>query len=166
MSIHKRLLLFRRGLLLFGLAAALGSAAAAQLVSVTLSTANASVRSGDRIPIRIVIKNTSDHDISLLRSPSPSLAEMHYRFTVERHDGQKVRETSYKRSIDKGVAGSEVLVTLKPGQTLEERADLAKLFDLTSPGEYQIQASRTLPSSEGDGSVGSNKLSLTVVPTN
>jgi hypothetical protein len=49
-----------------------------------------------------------------------------------------------------------------PGKSLTQSVNLNKWFDLTTPGQYTVQAKRKVPKS--DSVVESNKLTITVIP--
>jgi hypothetical protein len=74
-----------------------------------------------------------------------------------------VPKTDYGRSIREGEAiGSEIAVWLKPGESLEENVDISKLFDISYPGEYEVQLSRHISDDPKKETVESNKITIIV----
>jgi hypothetical protein len=134
-----------------------------QGVSVTISTPNATVHTGEPIPIHFVMTNATDHSISVTRPPTDSSAEFHYRFQVREKSGRPVPETEHHRSIARGWAGSELQLELKPGEKLEEDSELTKQFDLSAVGTYDLQVFRSVQG-EGKDPAQSNKLTIVVTP--
>lgn len=53
---------------------------------------------------------------------------------------------------------------VKPDETLSEEQDISRLYDMTKPGKYVIQASRAIPKEMGGGVVRSNVVTVTVTP--
>jgi hypothetical protein len=92
------------------------------------------------------------------------MAELGYSFEIKEKSGREVKETEYRRSLRKATGGSWVLFTLKPGETLEEDAEVTKLFDLGASGTYEIQASREEHDPSAAGTYLSNKLEVRVTP--
>ena len=60
------------------------------------------------------------------------------------------------------VGSATSLATTKPGATSECIQDLARWFDLSRPGKYVVQASRPINGDKKEGTVKSNKITITV----
>ena len=145
-----------------GLCAATGENS--QPFSITISSTQRTVQTGHEIRVRVVLTNVSNQDLPLRLSRNPLEAEMHYTVSVHDETGRGAAETKYGSTARKHqvIGLSEAATLLKPGEQLEEYAILTNLFDLTSPGDYEVQLSRPVSTDEKDGVVKSNKITITV----
>jgi hypothetical protein len=138
------------------------AAASGQDVRITISASDTSVRVGQRIPIQVELKNTSDHEIKLGRVGGRENAGLDYRVILLDSNGHSVARTKYGAAADTGqVESSPVLLQLGPGQTLTQQAELTKLFKITEPGTYTVRVGRKWPERTGKMEW-SNSLTLTV----
>ncbi len=138
----------------------------AQPLEIAISTQQSKIMAGDPIKIAITMKNMSDHDITIIKFGGDSQAELNYEIIVRDKNGEMLNETSYRKGIKEGVAGSRKLFTLKPSAEITEKANINKLYDLSMPGEYTVQVEKELPPSEGKGkgTIKSNTITVTVTP--
>jgi hypothetical protein len=132
---------------------------------ILISAVSPTVKAGTEIRIHAVFKNASDKAMWIPRSDS-SDAEMNYTAQVRDKSGKDASETDYGHAVRTGrVSSSSVIkVFLQPGETMEEDMVLGKLFDLSVPGEYEVQLSRIIPDDPKGGTVKSNKITITVTP--
>ena len=136
-----------------------------QPLKVTISAAREEVKVGEEVRIHVVLTNVSEQTITVLRSPSQEQAEEHYTVRVYDKSGKDATETKYGHAAGSyRFGGSEIVKPLAPGETMAEDTILSKQFDLTAPGEYQIQVSRPVSENPKDGVVQSNKIIITVLP--
>jgi hypothetical protein len=135
-----------------------------QPFTITISAHEETVKVGEEARVHIVLTNISDQALVFRRSVNPFTAELHYTILVHDKSGKDAPETEYSRHARlHQLIGSDSATLLKPGEKLEEDTVLSTLFDLASPGEYEVQLSR--PASEESGEkeiVKSNKLTITI----
>jgi hypothetical protein len=131
--------------------------------TITINAHQENVRPGEEIRVHIVLTNVSDQPLVVLMSPNPAEAELHYTVFVHDQSGKNASETDYGRRIRlRQLIGSDAATVLKPGEKLEELTVLTKVFDLSAPGEYEVQLSRPVSEDSKDGIVKSNKITVAV----
>ena len=147
---------------IFGLVAATGTSS--HPFTITISASEHAFRAGAKVRVHVMLTNISDETLNMERSPDPEKAEEHYTVLVhDKKNGKDVPKTDYGRSIREGEAiGSEIAVWLKPGESLEENVDISKLFDISYPGEYEVQLSRHISDDPKKETVESNKITIIV----
>jgi hypothetical protein len=127
--------------------------------SLTIS-GPAVVRIGMPVNVKIVVANTSNHEISLLES-SP---ECDYSTEV-RSEGGAAPETDHKRQL---VCTGATHVTrrflkrLQPGESLVDHIVVSILNDMARPGRYSIQVLRKVPAELGPETAKSNVINVDV----
>ena len=139
--------------------------------SILITGPEKPVKAGSEVKIGIVLKNTSDREIAVGRT-SVSQAEFHYLVDVRDGKGHPAPNTEYGRRIMGREAGERTIIfssgdalfTLKPNETLEDEAVVSKLYDLSRPGKYFIQAIRKPLEKVSTGQVKSNTITITIVP--
>jgi hypothetical protein len=129
------------------------------------------VKAGSEVKVEIVLKNTSDRELTVGRTNAVSQAECHYLIEVRDNQGQPAPDTEFGRRIMGRETKKRVILywgdayfTLKPNETLEDEAVASKLYDLSRPGKYIVQVSRVVPKELGGGVVKSNPVTVTVTP--
>jgi hypothetical protein len=137
--------------------------------SIVIAGAQEPVKVGSEVKVEIVLKNTSDHELTIGKTNAVSQAEFHYLVEVRDDQGRSAPDTEYgrrvfgretkKRTI---LYWGEAYFTLKPNQTLEDEAVASKLYDMSRPGKYLIQVSRVVPKELVGGVVKSNAVTVTV----
>jgi hypothetical protein len=131
--------------------------------SITIG-APSTVQAGDPIRVHIVYKNTSSEVLPYTAESTPDEGEYQYSVDVWKADGTRATETEYgtrvrlHHYISPGKSGTGV----DPGNVVEEDTDITKLFDLSSPGQYEVQVQRPVQVSPEGGVVKSNKITITV----
>jgi hypothetical protein len=152
--------------IIFGLLATLsGAATGPGALSLNLITRSSSVKVGQRVIARVIITNNSDHDITY----RDTIPDCDFTFSVFTSAGVSAQETPFKRQMQcEGgilkVDGRVIVVTLKPGESESNNndgIDISELFDMSAPGEYSLQVSRSFPSV---GQFSSNVTKITVTP--
>jgi hypothetical protein len=138
--------------------------------SLTLSSSEKVIRVGSEARLEIVLKNTSIHEFSIATSNLKDRAESHYLIDVRDSKGRPVPDTEYAHTVwnlnskpTTLFVFSEIVDTLKPGETMTDVAVITKLYDLTRPGKYTIRVSRKIWKELGKGTVKSNPITITVI---
>lgn len=113
---------------------------------------------GEAIWVKVTLTNTSDHSVngSSVRSGG---VDVSYSYDVREISGQPVAKT--KRNVGKHVQ-SVLTRSLKPGESAEQESLVSRLYDMSLPGEYQIQLARSVSDDPKDGLVKSNKITVVV----
>lgn len=155
-----------------------------QPYTVTISTPHESIRSGDQLPIHVVLTNTGDQDLGIDRPPHVTMADCDYRIEVQGKNGLVAYEDAYRCGGHVLLGGQSSFFDVKPGEQFEEdttitslyktnppskaeAADLvnvSRVFDFVTPGVYVVQFLRTDVYTKEKVYVPSNKLSITVLP--
>ena len=141
-----------------------------QPIKITIMAAQNNFMAGNPIEITITMKNISDHDINIVQwTGDKHQAELSYAVIVRDKNGEMPIETEYKKRLNEGgavavIAGSHKLITFKPGDEITETSNLNKLYNLSRLGEYTVQVEKKLPDSEGEDTVKSNTITVTVTP--
>ena len=132
---------------------------AKQPFSIAISALSPSYKAGSSVELKVVITNTSDHEID-----AGSVYDGSINATYE----YDVRDIAGDRAPLKTVRGSYratvMTRTLKPGESASDRTNVAKWVELSQPGEYVIQLSRRVNGHVEDDVVKSNIITITVVP--
>jgi len=139
--------------------------------SIAISSPQQSIGTGAEVRLEITLKNTSNREIYISKSNGRSQAE--FSFVVDAHDdtGKPAPDTEYGRRVMRRetkkrtvLFWSEIFLTLKPGEILQDEAIVSKLYDLSRPGKYLIRVSRRVSGNPKDGVVKSNEIAVTVSP--
>ena len=149
-------------------------------VSITLSSPHSEYVVGQQIEIDITLENTSDKEISVVQDNARSKAELSYEIDVLDGSGRrppylrwgKILHGQYPGDGTIGdVFDSQQLHHLQPHETLSDSAVLNTIYDLSSPGQYVIQATKTspvsavkkrFPGTQPDKPVASNAIKITI----
>jgi hypothetical protein len=133
--------------------------------TITISTPSQTVRSGMEVRIHAVLTNVSNHTIVTEREPASDQGEAHYDIRIQDKYGSTVPLTERGRAIKAHrFDGSKIKIWLQPDGKMEEETILNNQFDLTNPGEYEVQLTRPVSDDPKDGIVKSNKIMITVTP--
>jgi hypothetical protein len=115
----------------------------------------ASVTVGTDVEVRIRTTNTADHDINVSSFYSDGV-DFAFEYDIRDESGKPIEIRKKPRG------GSIVPLTLSPGETKEGGTFISHIGSMKLPGQYTIQLFRTVP---GDGIVYSNKVTVTVTPS-
>jgi hypothetical protein len=132
--------------------------------TLVISSEAKSVKVGSAVEIKLSLTNASAQDIDASANISDLTGvDPNFIFEVRDAIGNLVSKREYEHPE---LATGHALLNrvIKPGKTLEEKADIGRLYDMSRPGEYSIQASRRASENEKDGFVKSNKIRITVTP--
>jgi hypothetical protein len=155
-----------------------------QPYTVTISTSQETIRSGDELPIHVVLTNTGDQDLGIDRPLHTTMADCDFRIEVRGKSGLVSYEDAYRCSGHVLLGGQSYFFYVKPGEQFEEDTTLTSLyktnrpstaeaddlvnvshiFDFTTPGVYVVQFLRTDVYTKEKVYVPSNKLTITVLP--
>jgi hypothetical protein len=138
-----------------------GDGRATFLISISASSDEVQVGADARIVI--TLRNLAEHQILFGHKPGKENAEYSYTIVVRNRAGKVVQETAYGREsrIHPEAEGRSVDY-VQPGQSTVQTAHLARLVNLSKPGEYKVRVSRKDP--ESQTVVESNEITLNVVP--
>src|SRR5258708_4630934 len=141
------------------------------VISVTLSSVSTVIKLGSEIRLKIVVTNTSDHDLHLRRSIGKDQGEFLNRFEVYDEQGNAAVKTKYYKDITgekiENEEPQELYLNfagslLKPGESLNEEVILNKLYVFDKPGKYTIQVEHEDP--ETKTLIKSNTVIRTLTP--
>lgn len=119
--------------------------------SITLRAERDSATAGEPIWVEATLTNKSDHQISVWREKSGS-----YRVFVKGRDGESAadKRSGFRNGRPDPEAvpppnlnGSGACVSVAARGKLTERIDVARLYDLSQPGQYTITVERGDPES-------------------
>ncbi|MCU1269954.1 MAG: hypothetical protein JWN74_1248 [Acidobacteriaceae bacterium] len=89
-----------------------------------------------------------------------------YQIEVQDEQGQPIAQTPlYKELQNPGYVLRSTSLVLKPHESSKETFDVARFFELNTPGQYSIQVQRLIPRQLGTGVVKSNTVMVTVGPS-
>jgi hypothetical protein len=133
-----RKILFGFGLSMLAIAGIAYAQATQQPFSITISVEKSQIKVGDPVDLKVVMTNTSDHDVDCTVNGSNAL-DRNYLYDVVDEDGRPVPKIEKKYH-----GGSSVWpCILKPGQTdTPSGGRISVLYDFSRPGKYTIQVSR------------------------
>lgn len=142
----------------------LGAHASPSAISVSISAPNTTVHIGQPIPIRVETKNTSNNEVRIVKVVGQGQAELNYQVVVLDAAGRPVPQTTYGKAVTNReiLVTSRVVLSLPPTKTSAQTTDLAKMFEITSPGTYTVRVGRTWPETKAGKMVWSNTLTLTI----
>ena len=121
------------------------------------------VQVGADARIVITLKNLADHQILFGHRPGTNNPEFSFLIVVRNAAGRVVEETAYGREARQHQQTEGRTVDyVQPGQSVTQTAHLARLVNLSRPGEYTVKVSRKDP--ETQAVVESNEITLNVVP--
>lgn len=129
--------------------------------SLTLSALTPSVETGQRIELKIVMKNLTNHDLEYQRDIR-NYQDRSNNYDVWDDSGKKLEHIKKKYPQIGDTFEPVPPRIVKPGETEASGITITLLYDMTRPGTYTIQASRKISGERDDGIVHSNKITVTV----
>jgi hypothetical protein len=164
MLVNQKKMTFRFTCLLFwmGLACTLLAQQSSKPEAViTISGPTEEIKAGADVYIKVQLTNISDREIDC-SSYNVGPTNGRYRVVVLDEDGNSMAKKDIHPEL---MAGSLKMCTLAPGKsTGMEEERISWLNDISKPGKYEIQFSRVIANDEKNGTVWSNKITITVVP--
>jgi hypothetical protein len=114
--------------------------------SISISSPYGIVQLGWDIPIKIVLKNLSRHNLRLAvwegNTPYGRLLDEFGSGLEVFDDDQKIaanlKQPSFPHSGDYYPGGAFLLTTIKPGEELQQTRALGRIYDFTKPGNYSV----------------------------
>jgi hypothetical protein len=129
-------------------------------LSLKVSALDPTVKGGSKIMIQVTTTNASNSEITYHNTN-----RCDYSVKVLTSAAAPVPETPFKKQMACGgggelrITGRDIVVTLKPGESNDERIELTELYNISAPGQYSVQVDRTFPQI---GHFGSNVVSIKV----
>lgn len=131
---------------------------------IVVSTRHPEVKSGRGAEITVRLTNTSQEMIDTSANvDSRTGLDPNFDIDIRNSSGHSAPKRTYKHPEFR-TGQAFIGRALKPGETLTEHFDLSRAYELTEPGNYVVQVSRTAPERLGGGVVKSNKITVTVAP--
>jgi hypothetical protein len=129
--------------------------------SLTIKTAQGTVKVGSDVVVEAEMKNISAEDIfySALTVRGPEAGPSGFTWEILNSEVKPGPLTEYGLKMNRS-EGKTIFGLLGPGKAIVEKRTLSKEYDLSKPGKYAVQASRF----DGKTDVKSNTLTLTVMP--
>lgn len=129
--------------------------------SLTLSALTPTVEAGQRIELKVVMKNLTNHDLEY---------QYEIRNYLDRSNDYDVWDASGKKLEPIKKKYPQIGDTfepfpphiVKPGETETSGITITLLYDLTPPGTYTVQAWRKISGEASAGVVHSNKIAVSV----
>jgi len=134
--------------------------AESQILSLSISVPEQSIRIGSEVKVKTILTNVTDHVVNL----SDSNRDCDYAAQVFDSKGNAASETTYKQRLrcDKGQSdGRMVVVALKPHESKQDEIVLSRLYSL-KPGRYEIQIARVIATDPDKRTVKSNIITITL----
>ena len=141
--------------------------------SLTIKTAQGTVKVGSDVVVEAEMKNISAEDVfySVFTGRGDGPVASGFTWEILNSKGKPVPFTEYGLKLNRPepelgsggyvpAAGKTIFGLLGPGKAIVEKMALSKEYDLSKPGKYSIQALR----SDGKTDVKSNIITLTVTP--
>jgi len=142
--------------------------------SLTIKTAQGTVKVGSDVVVEAEMKNISAEDVfySVFTGRGDGPVASGFTWEILNSKGKPVPFTEYGLKLNRPepelgpgggivpVAGKTVFGLVGPGKAFVEKSALSKEYDLSKPGKYTIQALR----SDGKTDVKSHIITLTVTP--
>ena len=135
-------------------------------LSIKIAGPQSAVKSTEPVILKVTVTNVSDKDISFLKPPRERDALFQDKVEVQDDTGKAVGANEVSKpptdanTIASTVMGSQVLHTLKPGQTFEYQLELSKSHNLSKPGKYVVRMHHLDESSKSE--VMSNAVTISV----
>ncbi|MGB7727367.1 MAG: hypothetical protein WBL50_05005 [Candidatus Acidiferrum sp.] len=132
--------------------------------TIAIKVETPSVKVESAVVVNGRLTNTSNRPIDASgRYCGPSGLDSYLTWDVRNLEGQSVAKKIYPHP--ELATGSAILDRIiKPGESLAGDQDISRLYDMSRPGEYVIQASRPTSDAKDAQVIKSNKVSVTVIP--
>ena len=101
---------------------------------------------GSSVELTATLTNKSEHDVTILQIRGDFSG--YYTLNVLNVQHNRV-EQQREVERDSGLLSSLSGITLKPGEHTQETIELGRMYDLTEPGTYVIQAERSVREFKG-----------------
>jgi hypothetical protein len=142
--------IFKRSSIALAIAALIGIISVAQdpgsassgssPLSLKIRPTSSSVKAGDTVWVEATMENKADHVVWVSRVLSEDQGGVGYKVDVWDAKGEPLPLTEYAKRL--GGVGSAFEKLLRPAETIADRVNVSKLYDLSGPGRYTIQFRR------------------------
>ncbi len=130
---------------------------------IQLSARSNEVQVGADAELVVTLKNMTDKELLFPHRPGTGNAEFSYVIVVRNVAGKVLGETTYGREArERQQTEARTVDYVQPGQTSAQTTNLARLVNLSKPGEYRVRVSRR--DAVTKTMVESNEITLDVVP--
>lgn len=132
-------------------------------LSVVVSPASQTVKSGTDVKLKTAIRNTSSHELIFFdRNPICD-----YPIKISDGDGNQPPESEVKQQsrcdrkpqLD---GARNILIRLKPGDSRDEEISVSYYYDVRRTGTYTVQVFRHLPAEISTEDIPSNSVTFVV----
>jgi hypothetical protein len=132
-------------------------------LSIRLTIETSIVRVGSGVSVNGHLTNTSNKPLDASGCHcGPSGLDSYLTWEARDERGRMVAKRIYPHP--ELATGSAILDRIvKPGQSIAGSQDISRLFDMSRPGKYVIQASRRISDEKDSDVVKSNKVTVTVI---
>src|SRR6185437_6158558 len=134
-----------------------------QAFTLSLEAEESPTKVNSEVRINVTIRNTSNRAMYVSDSNGPVPSD--YVIDARDSQGRPAPDTDFARKLkskEQGYFSSDTVFTLQPGESHKTALVVTKLYDLSSPGKYLIQVSRTVPKEFGGGAIKSNIVTVTI----
>jgi hypothetical protein len=133
-------------------------------IAIAITVETPTVKAGTGVSIRASLTNNSDRPLDASGCYcGPSGLDSAFTWEVRDSSGHLASKRVYPHP--EVATGSPILDRIiAPGGDISGDQDVSRLYDMTKPGKYLIQASREVPKDMGGGVVKSNVVTVTVAP--
>jgi hypothetical protein len=131
---------------------------AEQPFSITITPERVEVKAGAEVDLKVRLTNTSNRDIGPRGIFYAQGLDTSYRYDCRDASGKSVAKEIF------AMGGLGDVPSLRPGESRDSTAQITNACDLSRPGKYEIQASRSIPDDPKHQAIKSNKVTITVLP--
>ncbi len=161
MNLRKNLALF-----LFLLAPSMVSAQAnsgGQPFTITIAAGATEVKAGTDVCIKVTLTNNSPHDLNMSAGLIDGIdVNPNYRFDIHDESGKLVQKRVYPHP--ELATGKPYSYFVKPNEVYVQSQCPSTLWDMQTPGKYTIQVFRRELENSRTPEIGSNVVTVTVLP--
>ena len=131
--------------------------------AIAIRTDQMSFKAGSYIDLLIQLRNTSKEPLDLSANISDLTGiDPNYIYDIRDEHGTPVPKRIYPHP--ELATGHAVIRSLGPGEITEETEPISRLLDMSKPGKYSIEVSRSIPGGPHGAVVRSNKIFVVVTP--
>jgi hypothetical protein len=159
MNIVKLLLILLYVSFCFG--AAPESTKQVQVLTLSITPTHQAATVGAGVSVKSKLTNQTNHEIEFFDTKF----DCDYAVEVRDDKGRLAPQTSYKRQLNCNATAGDtrnILVSLKPQESVEEDILITKTYDLNRPGSYAVQVFRKVPPGLSKQSIKSNIVGITI----
>jgi hypothetical protein len=129
--------------------------------AIVIAPLNSSFQAGSDVCVRIMLTNNSGRALDMVHGAFSGIDEGEFRLEVHDSSGNLIPAVY---SSSPPTTGAMQGGTLAPNGIQSVQECPSKLHNMTTPGEYTLQAFRSIPGNPKSGEIGSNIVTVTVEP--